>query len=140
MQFHNYSITAMYILGKPSRISFKSPQVLYFQHIPSSFMYSAMQQKRSSPSSSLNLRQLIRIPRIMILNYMNNPAPAEAQLREQTLHYLIVRMGIDAQVAALLIGPPDAERARSFHAAVRRDPVHNAIGDGSSQAPSSMPA
>ena len=44
MQFHNSFIAATYNLVKPNRIRFKSSQVLYFQHIPSSLLYSAAKQ------------------------------------------------------------------------------------------------
>ena len=58
---------------------------------------------------------------------LNDTAIGIAELVQQTLHGLVVRVRVDADVAALLHAPVHAERSRAVRALCRRDTVDNAV-------------
>ena len=58
---------------------------------------------------------------------LNDTAIGIAELVQQTLHGLVVRVRVDADVAALLHAPVHAERGRAMRALCRRDTVDNAV-------------
>mgnify|MGYP000712479746 CR=1 FL=1 len=58
---------------------------------------------------------------------LNDTAIGIAELVQQTLHGLVVRVRVDADVSALLHAPVHAERSRAMLALSRRDTVNNAV-------------
>ena len=65
---------------------------------------------------------------IIVLFHIDGAAVDKAQLFDEVLHDRVVTMGINAQMAALLIRPVDTERPDSFFGAVPGDSVYNAVG------------